>query len=74
MQKVRDSVKGPSAFLPEAFREYLRVFLYAGFDLETGQVDFSRHSIAHGVTPAGQFDRVHAFQLLLIVDQLAFYT
>lgn len=74
VQMVRDSVKGPSAFLPEAFREYLRTFLYAGFDLETGQVDFSRHSITHGVTPADQFDRVHAFQLLLIADQIAFYT
>jgi hypothetical protein len=74
VQKVRDSVKGPSAFLPEAFREYLRTFLYAGFDLETGQISFSRHSIAHGVTPPDQFDRVRAFQLLLIADQIAFYT
>ena len=74
VQKVRDSVKGPSAFLPEPFREYLRIFLYAGFDLETGQVAFSRHSITHGVTPADQFDRVRAFQLLLIVDQIAFFT
>lgn len=74
MHKVRDSVKGPSAFLPEAFRDYLRTFLYAGFDLETGHVDFSRNSIAHGVTLADQFDRVRALQLFLIVDQIAFFT
>jgi hypothetical protein len=72
--EVRQAVKGPSAFLPEAFRQYLQTYLYAGFDLEQGRIAFSRNSIAHGVTPADQFDRVRALQLLLIVDQIAFYT
>ncbi len=73
--RVRASVSGTTAFMPEAFVDYLQAFYNAGFDLETGTVPPSRHSFMHGVGPdaiAGEAS--FALRLLLTIDQLFFYT
>lgn len=62
-----------SLFLPEDFNEYLKQFYFSSFDLETGKIDLSRHSCAHGVAREDDFNKVKAFQAILILDQISFY-
>jgi len=60
-------------FLPNDFRLYLRTSFFSSFDLQTGQIDLSRHSLAHGVADENQFNQIAAFQGILILDQIFYY-
>lgn len=58
---------------PLTFIEYLDKSIFAGFDLESGEVTLSRHSAEHGVAGAELYDRERALQAILTLDQIRFY-
>lgn len=62
-------------FLPKAFGLYLREKTFANFDpvSRDGTAD-SRHAVGHGEAPQESYTMVRALQVLLTLDQLAFYT
>mgnify|MGYP007112105625 CR=1 FL=1 len=62
-----------SLYLPADFNDYLRKFYFSSFDLEKGEINLSRHSLAHGVTREEDFDKIRAFQSIMILDQISFY-
>ena len=62
-----------SLFLPVPFFDYLKNGVFAGFDLEDGRVDLSRHSLAHGVAKALDYTETRALQVILVLDQIYFY-
>ncbi len=55
------------------FYEYLKNTVFKNFNLETGQVDLSRHTISHGYADANDFNKARALQAILILDQIYFY-
>ncbi len=57
--------------LPNRFREYLAEVFFESFDPQDPQ-GFSRHTIAHGVTPATNFNEKAATLGFLILDQLSY--
>jgi hypothetical protein len=62
-----------SLLLPLPFFEYLDDVVFSHFDLETGQVDLSRHSVSHGVAKAEAYTKIDALQAILVLDQIYFY-
>jgi len=64
----------PHTFLPALFADYLLKFYYRDFTL-VGQegTDLTRHSLAHGVAAAKDYDRKKALVGMLIVHQLYYY-
>lgn len=60
-------------FLPDDFDVYLREFYFSSFELERGDINLSRHSLAHGVAKESEFNKIKAFQAILIMDQISFY-
>jgi hypothetical protein len=74
LARVRAQVAGATAFLPEAFVQYLEDFYYAGFDLDANNVPPSRHSFMHGIGPDAEAAKpAFCMKLLLTLDQLFFY-
>jgi len=74
LQDVAEEKTTPySLFLPKDFRIYLKTFFFSSFDLKTGKIDLSRPSLAHGVADESQFNRIAAFQAILILDQISYY-
>ena len=71
--KVSAKCLSTSLFLPDRFREYLKSFYFANFNLETGELDLSRHTVGHGVARQEDFNQVKALQGILIIDQLFYY-
>lgn len=63
-----------SLLLPLPFLKYLKDVVFANFNVETGSIDLSRHSSSHGVAEAQQYTKDRALQLILILDQLYFYS
>jgi len=72
-ENVSEKCLNTSLFLPDRFREYLKTFYFANFDLETGELDLSRHTVAHGVARQEDFNQVKALQGILTIDQLFYY-
>ena len=66
------SDKSRSLFLPHRFEAYLRDVYYADFEPRAVDIGVSRHSVAHGVASAREFDRKSAVISILIVHQLFF--
>lgn len=64
-----------SLFLPAAFSEYLDQYVFADFD-PTGPPASagSRHAVGHGAAVPETYTMTRALQVLLTLDQLAFYT
>ena len=60
-------------FLPDDFDVYLWEFYFSSFELERGDINLSRHSLAHGVAKESEFNKIKAFQAILIMDQISFY-
>jgi len=60
-------------YLPDDFNEYLKEFYFSSFDLEKGEIDLSRHSLAHGVAKVEDFSKIASFQAILILDQIFYY-
>lgn len=65
--------EGLNLYLPEDFNRYLIKFYFANFNLNEELVPFSRNSLAHGVENADDFDKIKAFQGIMILDQIFFY-
>jgi hypothetical protein len=70
---VANKLISPSIFLPSEFKDYLSEYYFKHFDLKKGELDLSRHTIAHGVSDASEYDKKHALIGILIVDQISYY-
>ena len=62
-----------SLLLPVVFVKYLTGSVFTNFNLETGTVDLSRHSVAHGAAAGKDYTPERALQALLTLDQIYFY-
>lgn len=60
-------------YFPDDFSDYLKQFYFSSFDLDKGEIDLSRHSLAHGVARVEDFSKIGAFQAILILDQIFYY-
>jgi len=62
-------------FFSAAFARYLASHTFANFDptLQTGTAS-SRHAVGHGAATAESYTMTRALQVILTLDQLAFYT
>lgn len=63
-----------SLFLPLPFLDYLSDVVFAKFNLEQGEVTISRNSSSHGVADAQQYTKARALQLILVIDQLFYFS
>jgi hypothetical protein len=59
--------------LPHKFARYLQEVYFANFNPVAHSIDVSRHSVAHGVASASQFDRKSAAIGLLVAHQLFYF-
>lgn len=73
VNKVKIKAGSDSLLLPIQFLSYLKDIVFSNFDLETGKLDLSRHSSAHGVAKAETYTRAKALQAILVLDQIFFY-
>lgn len=62
-----------SLFFPSAFLKYLESVFFRNFNLKKGNIKISRHSSSHGVAESNEYDKEHALQVILVLDQLYFY-
>ena len=62
-----------SLLLPLRFNQYLTEVYFAGFDPRAAENCLSRHTIAHGVARASDFNLKGATLGFLILDQLSYY-
>jgi hypothetical protein len=58
---------------PDYFYRYLEKNIFQDFDLTTGKIDLSRHSLTHGYAKPEDFTKAKATQALLVLNQLFFY-
>ncbi|WP_150463513.1 hypothetical protein [Francisella sp. XLW-1] len=58
---------------PREFYDYLNKVVFKNFNLETGDVDLSRHSVLHGYASEEDFNMTRSLQLILTLDQINFY-
>ncbi|OZB53851.1 hypothetical protein H7691_04325 [Stenotrophomonas sp. CW117] len=67
---------GPDTlFLPAAFGRYLAAHTFANFDPMAGTgMAGSRHAVGHGAAAQDSYTMTRALQVILTLDQLAFYT
>src|SRR3989338_6993782 len=68
------SVSDHSLLLPLPFLKYLQDVVFANFNVEIGKVDMSRNASSHGVADASQYTKDRALQLILVLDQIYFYS
>jgi hypothetical protein len=73
LELVAREKEGLNLYLPEDFNKYLMKFYFANFNLNEELVPFSRNSLAHGVAKADDFDKIKAFQGIMMLDQIFFY-
>jgi len=62
-----------SLLLPHRFRKYLDNVYFKHFDPDAPDIDVSRHSIAHGVASASNFNSKSAAISILIIHQLFYF-
>jgi len=62
-----------STGFPSKFYEYLKRTLFENFDITSGKLDLSRHTVSHGFASAEDFNKAKALQAILILDQIYFY-
>ncbi|HLD27092.1 MAG TPA: hypothetical protein VJB63_04005 [Patescibacteria group bacterium] len=68
------SVSDHSLLLPLPFLKYLQDVVFANFNVETGSVDMSRNASSHGVAEPDQYTKDRALQVILVLDQIYFYS
>lgn len=76
MDSAERKVGGTDTLMfPREFAEYLAKHTFANFDptARTGTAS-SRHAVGHGAAPQESYTMIRALQVLLTLDQLAFYT
>lgn len=64
---------GRSLLMPEKFKEYLLTCYFRGFDIEAGERPLARHSIAHGVSNAADYDEIASTLPFFIFDQIFYF-
>jgi hypothetical protein len=57
----------------DVFYRYMKETIFQKFNLTTGQVELSRHSVSHGVAEQTRYTRTKAIQAILTIDQMYFY-
>jgi hypothetical protein len=62
-----------SVLLPNRFDEYLKQVYFREFKQSEGEVPLSRHSIAHGVSKAKDYDLIRASLGFMVLDQIFHY-
>ena len=62
-----------SLLMPEKFKEYLLTCYFCDFNMETGDCPLARHSIAHGVSDAADYNEIAATLPFFIFDQIFFF-
>ena len=62
-----------SLLLPQQFLGYLTKYIFRHFDVATGAVNLSRHSVAHGAAEGKDYTPEKALQGLLTLNQIYFY-
>lgn len=55
------------------FADYLNEVIFKNFSLENNSIDFSRHSVGHGVASEELYTRARSLQCILTLDQIYFY-
>ena len=71
LKKVNDEA---SLFFPSDFLEYLLDVAYADFDPNAPtEAGVSRHTVGHGVADGKAYTPARALQVILTLDQIAFY-
>ena len=55
------------------FFKYLGDVVFKSFNLDTGEINVSRHSVSHGVAKAEDYNQMKALQGILVLDQMSFY-
>jgi hypothetical protein len=75
VKQKAESKFGPRQSLgfSDVFYRYLNEIVFRNFDITTGQVDLSRHSVSHGVAEQTKYTRTKAIQAILTIDQMYFY-
>jgi len=75
VQQKAEGKFGPRGTLgfSEVFYQYLKEIVFKGFNLKTGEVDLSRHTVSHGVADQKEYTKIKALQAILILDQMYFY-
>ncbi|MCJ7507956.1 MAG: hypothetical protein MUO85_04405 [candidate division Zixibacteria bacterium] len=75
VEKAKDKTgSGYSLFLALPFLKYLQDVVFPSFNIERGTPDMSRHTSSHGVAGAQDYTKNRALQLILILDQIYFYS
>jgi len=59
--------------LPHRFAAYLRDIYFANFNPVAQDIDVSRHSVAHGVATASDFNQKSAVLGILVIHQLFYF-
>jgi hypothetical protein len=62
-----------SLCFPDRFLDYLSNYIFRGFDVQTGKIPESRHSVAHGVAQDDVYNREFALKLILTLDNIYFF-
>ncbi|MEW6193615.1 MAG: hypothetical protein AB1521_00485 [Bacteroidota bacterium] len=55
------------------FYEYIDKYFFKNFDLSSGNIDLSRHTVSHGVAEVSDYNKSRALQAILLLDQIRFY-
>ena len=61
-------------FFPFEFGNYLKDFIYIGFKPGDAGAAGSRHAVSHGAVEQTEYTMVRALQVILTMDQIAFYS
>lgn len=73
-QKAKEKfVSLDSLGFPDVFFRYIDEVIFKDFNLQTGDVDLSRHSTLHGVANAKDYTKEKALQAILTLDQMYHY-
>ena len=62
-----------SALLPERFQDYLLKVYFRDFDVATGEIPLSRHTIAHGISNPKDYDFVTVAVGFMVLDQISHF-
>ena len=62
-----------SLCFPDKFLNYLSNYIFRGFNVQTGKIPESRHSVAHGVAQDDVYNREFALKLILTLDNIYFF-
>ena len=72
-QAISNFSSPQSLGFPDYFFNYLDKVFFRQFDIQSGDVRLSRHTVAHGTAGEEEYTKVRALQLILTLDQIHFY-